>query len=697
MDRTDQHEPICSPETIIQSLPGVVYCARVDQHWTMEYLSDGCEDLTGYSADELLHNRVTCFEELIHPEDRDVVRGQVMISLQAGKRFSADYRIRHRDGHYLWVSERGAPITSRGSSLRLIAGHIQDATAQKEAEAAYQEAERRYRSIFENTMEGIYQSTPDGRFITANPALARIHGYDRPEDLINNVENIRTDFYIDPDRRSEFLRRVIEDGVVTDFESQVYRRDRSIIWVSENVRAVKNEQGEVLFFEGTIEDITKRKLQEAVAQFQATHDALTGLLNRSAISAKLETALKNRPPDRYVAILYIDVDQFKYVNDSLGHHVGDQFLRIVASRLCTCLRNFDSVARQGGDEFIILLEDLTSREEAAQIAQNILTSVAQPWRISEYEYDIHATCSIGISIAPSDARDVDTMLRHADAAMFRAKALGRNNYRHFTVNLNNDGFDRLEWITRMRNALAHGEFLLHYQPKIEVLSGRVVGAEALLRWRTADGTLISPGEFIPLAEEIGLIVPIGEWVLAEACRTNRAWQNAGYRPIPVSVNISAIQLERDDLVSKVVQVLEETGLTARYLELEITESALMSDVDQSINTLNHLRELGVQIAIDDFGTGYSSLGHLKRFAVNTLKVDQSFIRNITNDRGNAGIVQAVISLAHTLGLTVVAEGVETPEEYRHLSARGCDLIQGYYTGRPVPADQLVTQLRPARR
>lgn len=229
MDRTDQHEPICSPETIIQSLPGVVYCARVDQHWTMEYLSDGCEDLTGYSADELLHNRVTCFEELIHPEDRDVVRGQVMISLQAGKRFSADYRIRHRDGHYLWVSERGAPITSRGSSLRLIAGHIQDATAQKEAEAAYQEAERRYRSIFENTMEGIYQSTPDGRFITANPALARIHGYDRPEDLINNVENIRTDFYIDPDRRSEFLRRVIEDGVVTDFESQVYRRDRSII------------------------------------------------------------------------------------------------------------------------------------------------------------------------------------------------------------------------------------------------------------------------------------------------------------------------------------------------------------------------------------------------------------------------------------------------------------------------------------
>ncbi|HZH56427.1 MAG TPA: EAL domain-containing protein [Burkholderiaceae bacterium] len=697
MDHTDQLEPICSPEEIIQSLPGIVYCARVDQFWTMEYLSSGCEELTGYGVSELLHNRVTCFEELIHPEDRDIVRGQVMMSLRANERYAVEYRIRHRAGHYVWVSEHGAPVaSSNGSSMPLIAGHIQDATNQKETEAAFLEAERRYRSIFENTMEGIYQSTPDGRFITANPAFARMHGYDRPEDLINSVDNIRTDFYIDPERRDEFLRRIMKDGVVKDFESQVYRRDRSIIWVSENVRAVKNEDGEVMFFEGTIEDITKRKLQEAVAQFQATHDSLTGLLNRSALSKRLETALRNRPGDRYVAVLYVDVDQFKYINDSLGHHVGDQFLRIVASRLCSCLRNTDSVARQGGDEFIILLENLASREEAAQIAQNILSTIAQPWRISDYEYDIHATCSIGISIAPSDANDVDTMLRHADAAMFRAKALGRNNYRHFTVNLSNDGYDRLEWITRLRNALANGEFMLHYQPKIEVLSGRVTGAEALLRWRTADGQMISPAEFIPLAEEIGLIVPIGEWVLNEACRTNRAWQAAGYRPIPVSVNISAIQLERDDLVHKVTQALNETGLTARFLELEITESALMSDVNQSIATLNRLRELGVQIAIDDFGTGYSSLGHLKRFAVNTLKIDQSFIRNITTDRGNAGIVQAVISLAHTLGLTVVAEGVETPDEYRHLSARGCDLIQGYYTGRPVTADQLVTQLRPVR-
>ncbi|NLC37375.1 MAG: EAL domain-containing protein, partial [Alcaligenaceae bacterium] len=262
--------------------------------------------------------------------------------------------------------------------------------------------------------------------------------------------------------------------------------------------------------------------------------------------------------------------------------------------------------------------------------------------------------------------------------------------------LSNKAFDRLEWINKLRNALANNEFLLHYQPKIEVLSGRIVGAEALLRWRTSDGSMISPADFIPLAEEVGLIVPIGEWVLREACRMNRSWQNAGYRPIPIAVNISAIQLERDDLVDKVMHVLEETGLTPHYLEVEITESALMGDVNQSIHTLQRLRKLGVRSAIDDFGTGYSSLAHLKRFAVDTLKIDRSFISNITQDRGNIGIVQAIISLAHTLGLTVVAEGVETPEEYRHLGARGCDQIQGYYSGRPMTAEALAEKLRAQR-
>lgn len=693
MDHTDHCARVCSPELLIQTLPGLIYCARMDEHWTMEFVSNGCEELTGYRPEELLDPRNATFNDLIHPDDRDMVRHAVTSACREGRRFAIEYRLLHRNGEHRWVSERGAALpAAEGTTVPLIAGHIQDATQQKAAEATYREAERRYRSIFENTIEGIFQSTPANQFVTANPALARMFGYDSPEELIRSMNNISTQLYVDPDRRAEFLRLIEKDGTVREFESQVYRRDRSVIWISENVRAVKSPDGNVLFFEGTVEDITKRKLQEAVAQYQATHDSLTGLLNRNALAARLERALANRAPNRYVAILFVDIDQFKYVNDSLGHEGGDQFLRIVASRLTACLRAQDFVARQGGDEFIILLDNLESREQASQIAQAILSSIAQPWRIDDH--DVHASCSIGISIAPCDANDTDTILRHADAAMFRAKALGRNNYRHFTATLNPDTVSRLDWISRLRNALANDEFLLHYQPKIEVLTGRVAGVEALLRWRTSDGTMISPGEFIPLAEETGLIVPIGEWVLNQACLINREWQKAGRRPIPVSVNISAIQLERDDLVDKVTAVLKETGLTPQYLELEITESALMSDVKQSIRTLERLRELGVRTSIDDFGTGYSSLAHLKRFPVDTLKIDQSFIRDITADRGNAGIVQAVISLSHTLGLTVVAEGVETPEEYRYLSARGCDQIQGYYTGRPVPPDEVVGQLRP---
>lgn len=696
MNDTGPTELICSPESLIQTLPGVVYCARVDEHWTLEFISAGCLDLTGYHPEELLHNNVVSFGVLIHPNDQAIVRNQVLEALRQGRRYAIEYRIRHRNGEYRWVSENGSLYRSEVSnnSLLLIAGHIQDATTKKETEEAYREAERRYRSIFENTVEGIYQSTETGRFITANPSMARMLGYDTPEDMLHSIDNIHNQFYVDPNRRKDFLNLIFQEGVVKDFESQVYRRDRSIIWISENVRIVKDNNGKLLFFEGTVEDISERKLQETVAHYQATHDTLTGLLNRNALATRLADALAQRAPGKYVAILYVDLDQFKYVNDSLGHQIGDQFLRIVASRLSACLSSTDAVARQGGDEFIVLLNNLPSPEAVTHTAQAILTSIAQPWRVNGY--DIHATCSIGISIAPSDATDADTMLRQADAAMFRAKALGRNNYRHFTANLSNKAFDRLEWINKLRNALANDEFLLHYQPKIEVLSGRIVGAEALLRWRVADGSMISPADFIPLAEEVGLIVPIGEWVLREACRMNRSWQNAGYRPIPIAVNISAIQLERDDLVDKVVQVLEETGLTPHYLEVEITESALMSDVNQSIHTLQRLRELGVRSAIDDFGTGYSSLAHLKRFAVDTLKIDRSFISNITQDRGNIGIVQAIISLAHTLGLMVVAEGVETPEEYRHLSARGCDQIQGYYSGRPMTAEALAEKLRAQR-
>ena len=537
MEFSDRSDTLCSPEALIHALPGLVYCARLDPVWIMDFVSDACYDVTGYASEQLSDNRSVSYESLIHPQDREVVRRHLRNALQTGHSYSVEYRLRNRDGQYRWVHDRGAPCSrSSTEQAHCIAGHVQDATIQKEAEAVYREAERRYRSIFDNASEGIFQSTPAGRLVTANPALAEMWGYDSPEMMMEHVNDGGAQVYVDPERRRTLVERLHKDGYVRGFESQFYRRDQSIIWVSENVRAVKDSDGRTVFFEGTIEDVTSRKLQEAVAQYQATHDSLTGLLNRDAFAQRLHHALAKRPSTASVAVLYVDVDQFKYVNDSLGHQFGDKYLRIIAGRLCSCVRQTDSVARQGGDEFVVLLDGVTSHEEAGQVAQKILTSVAQPWRVNGY--DIRGTCSIGISIATSDTMEAGMMLRHADAAMFRAKALGRNNYRYFTDNLTDITVDRLEWMNRLRAALANGEFVLHYQPKIEVLSGRVVGIEALLRWRRSDGTLASPAEFIPLAEETGLIVPIGDWVLSEACRVSRAWQNAGYRPIPVAVNIS---------------------------------------------------------------------------------------------------------------------------------------------------------------
>ena len=655
--------------------------------------------LTGYEPGELaalLKGEGFHLDAFIHPNDRQSVNAQITEAVRRGEQYSLEYRLRQRDGTYRWVRETGiARETSANGTARTVVGQVHDATRQRETEAALREADRRYRGIFEYTVEGLYQSTPQGELVTANPALARMFGYPDSASMIAQIRDVDTQIYVDPGRRKEFLDCIRSQGRVRTFESQAFRKDGSIIWISENGRGIRDDDGKLVLIEGSVEDITKRKLHEAVAQFQSTHDTLTGLLNRDAFLQKLNEALRTREDDQALAVLYVDVDQFKYVNDSLGHQLGDQYLRLIASRLCTCIREADSIARHGGDEFIILLSGLSSRDEAGEIAQNILQSVAQPWHVNGLE--VLGSCSVGISMAPSDALDANTMLRHADAAMFRAKALGRNNFRYFTKNLSGNSFDRLGGINRLRSALANEEFELWFQPKIAVFSARIVGAEALIRWRNSDGSLTSPYDFIPFAEETGLIVPIGKWVLQEACRVNSVWQKAGLRPIPVSVNISAIQIERDDLVDTVVRVLEQTGLAPHYLELEITESALMTDVQQSIDTLQRLRELGVKCAIDDFGTGYSSLAHLKRFSVDTLKIDRSFIRDISTDRHNAGIVQAVISLAHTLGLTVVAEGVETAEEYRHLGARGCDQIQGYYTGRPMPGDALMALLHPTRR
>ncbi len=675
--------------TLLANLEGMVYRCRLDAHWTMEFVSEGCFALTGYTEEDLLFNSRISYEQITHPDDRQHVRDTIQEAVQNNRRFDIEYRIVRADGSIRHVWERGTNISH--DTWDILEGFIQDVTERKQADEALREAERRYRSIFENAIEGIYQSTPNDGYLAVNPALARMYGYDSPQQLISTLRDIDHQVYVDPQRRLEFKRMMSKHGVVTNFESRVHRRNGEIIWISENARSVYNSEGTLLFFEGTVEAITERKLHEAEIQFQATHDALTGLPNRTLLYDRMQQAVLHS--ERYgnlTAIAFLDLDQFKFINDSLGHQIGDELLKITAQRLTSCLRESDTVARQGGDEFVLLLTDQPNEEAITHTMQRVLHEVSQPWKANDLEFQI--TCSIGVTLCPDDGRDAETLLKNADSAMYKAKELGRNNFQYFSAEMNTSVTDRLELLNRLRQAITNEDFVLHYQPKVCLASHKIIGAEALVRWNSAHSGMVSPASFIPLAEETGLIIPLGVWVLRTACRQNRAWQEAGYPAIPISVNLSPRQLARGDIVEVVKRILDETGLQAQYLELEITESVMTTDVEKSFALLTQLRALGVKISLDDFGTGYSSLSYLKRFPVDTLKIDQSFVRDIATDQDSGAIVKAIISLGKNLNLTVLAEGIETEDQFRFLLENGCDEGQGYLMSKPITNKNFVELL-----
>jgi diguanylate cyclase (GGDEF)-like protein/PAS domain S-box-containing protein len=680
-------------DSLMENLRGMVYCCLYDEAWSLVFVSQGCQELTGYAPDALLYgNRIT-YEAITFEEDRQRVRDRIDVAVRSGERFEVEYRIVHGDGGIRWVWECGSPIYNEQGEIEAPEGFIQDITVRKQSEQALRDAEERYHSIFNNAIEGIYQTSLDGYYLNFNPALARIYGYESVEALAQGISDIQKQLYVDPGKRAEFVSLMHECGVVQNFEAQVYRKNGDIIWISENARAVHDSKGQLLFYEGTVEDITDRKNYQQQIEYQATHDSLTGLPNRTLLSDRLQQCISFA--DRYdekLAVAFIDLDQFKLINDSMGHHVGDQLLVDMAQRLSACVRESDTLVRLGGDEFVMLLNGLHKVEDISQSMQRILSTVAQPFVINGWDYTV--SCSIGVSLYPDDGSDPGDILKHADAAMFKAKQSGRNNFQFYTSELNRGLMERLDIEYRLRQAIENDEFVLHYQPKIEFSTGRICGAEALIRWQPPGEAMISPLSFIPVAEETGLIKEIGEWVMLTACRMAGDLKSTLGRSIPIAVNVSPRQFRHFDLVSTVERVLAETGLDPKLLELEITEGTLVHDTGQFIQTLHALKAIGVKLAIDDFGTGYSSMAYLKDFPVDRLKIDKAFVGNLETEPTNIAILKAIIALGHSLDLKVVAEGVETAYQQAFLHGIGCDELQGYVFSKPLPADVFMQLISP---
>ena len=672
--------------TLMSNLDGMVYRCRNDEHWTMEFVSNGCYHLTGYRPEELLHNSHLSYKELEHPEDRARVREEITAALLENRRFFVEYRIQCRDGEIKWVWERGVGIHDEAGNVITLEGFVENVTERKLSTQALQQAERSFRSIFENATEGIFQTSPDGRYLNVNPALAAIYGFSSGAELIASIGDIQHQIYTDPSRRAEFMRLMRETGVVTNFVSEIRRKDGDDIWISENARAAQDEAGNLLFYEGTVEDVTETKLNQEKLEHLANHDPVTGLPNRLLMNDRLrQMMLSAQRSKSIVAVALVDLDHFKLINDTFGHNRGDQLLQTMSHRMLACVREADTVVRLGGDEFVLLLSGAGRGEAMSQVVQRVLQTIARPSQIEGRELSV--SCSVGVSIFPRDGRDVQTLLKNADTAMYKAKELGRNNFQFYSPEMNTVITERLEMQSALRRAVEHKQFALLYQPKVDLVTGQIAGMEALLRVKGENGELSLPENFITLAEESGLIVQIGEWVMREACNFNKSLQERGLPPMRVAINLSARQLTRYDLVRAVEQALQHAELSAEYLELELTESMVMHDPEGVIATLAQLQALGIQLSIDDFGTGYSSLSYLKRFPVASLKIDQSFVRELGQDENAAAIVKAIISLGHSLDMKVIAEGVETEKQMSFFLENRCDAMQGFLFSRPLSAGE----------
>lgn len=678
-------------DTLLNNLQGMAYRCLLDPQWTMVFVSDGSVALAGYTSQELCGNAMVSWEQITHPQDRARVRAVVQGAADAGQRFTVEYRITTRNGQVRNVIERGVAVCDERGE-RVIEGFIEDTTLRQATLEALEHAELRYRHIFEHASEGIFQTTREGRYLAANPALARIYGYATPQALMTDLSDIEHRLYVSVGRREVFHRLMRAQGQVLNFESEVFRRDGTRIWISENAHIVLGSQGEFLCYEGTVQDITERRRYQEQLERQANHDQLTGLPNRVLLGDRIAQGIAQASRQGYfLALVFIDLDNFKYINDSLGHAAGDELLKVIATRLTGCLRSSDTVARLGGDEFVLVINDHYRTGSVISLLKRVLSDIGRPVMLNGREF--HVGASLGVAMYPNDGDDAQILLKHADVAMYAAKNRGRNNFQFFTRELNRQADERLCLEAAMRDALeqAEGGFEVHYQPKVDHRR-RIVGAEALARWFHPELGPVAPDRFIPIAEETGLILPLTTVIMRRAFAATRRWNHQREVPLRMAVNLSAKLFLNDDIVAHVAGLLREAELPPAQVELEITESVFLGDSERTVALLSDFRALGVSLAMDDFGTGYSSLSYLRRFPLDTIKLDRMLVTGIECEEDVAMIARAAVSLGKSLRKTVVAEGVENQAQFDFLRYQGCDEFQGYLLSRPVPEAQMTQML-----
>ncbi|PWF49356.1 bifunctional diguanylate cyclase/phosphodiesterase [Massilia glaciei] len=587
------------------------------------------------------------------------------------------------------VNERTADLELSNQRL------IDDVLARKKAEKALQQSELRFRQLVTMSSDWYWEQDAELRFINitgglvekSGVPLTRLLGKTRWESVPGMEES-------DWGRAHMALLRARQP--FTRFEYESADKDGAMRWYCINGEPLFDEQGQFTGYRGTGSDITAAKQAEQRVHHVAQHDALTGLPNRSLLHDRLGQAVAYASRTGHpIWVMLIDLDRFKFVNDSMGHKAGDVLLMTVAARLRGALRETDTVARLSGDEFVVILTEHHDERLAVDIVRRLMDAVAQPVLLGGKEFFV--TASIGVAVFPTDGGGIDNLIEHADIAMYRAKKLGRNNFQFYTPAMNEEALERVRIESALRNALERDEFVLHYQPQVELASGQIVGMEALIRWQHPELGMVPPVRFIGVAEDTGLIVPIGAWVLRTACAQNKAWLDAGLGRLRVAVNLSARQFAAPNLIAQIEAVLADTGLPPACLDIELTESLFMDDITVAVELLHSMKALGVSMSIDDFGTGYSSLSYLSRFPIDVLKIDRSFVSAINRDANDAALVSSIIALAHNLKLSVIAEGVETAEQLAYLRGHGCDEMQGYFFSKPVPAAEFEQMLRQRRR